>query len=60
MARGEKTSMEKKTILVVDDDEGIRSLCREVLSEDGYDVIDAEDGMEALRWDGGLKRSRRE
>ncbi len=39
----------KKTILVVDDEEGIRSLCRELLSEEGYDVIEAEDGMEALR-----------
>ncbi len=38
-----------KTILVVDDEESIRLLYREELEEDGYRVILASDGREALR-----------
>lgn len=38
-----------KRILVVDDEEAIRLLYREELSEAGYQVDTAEDGMEALR-----------
>jgi CheY-like chemotaxis protein len=41
--------MEKKTILVVDDEESVRLLCREVLREEGYKVIEARDGAEAVR-----------
>jgi CheY-like chemotaxis protein len=41
--------MEKKTILVVDDEESVRLLCREVLREEGYKVIEARDGEEAVR-----------
>lgn len=41
---GEKT----KRILVTDDDEAIRYLCSAVLSEAGYGVDVAPDGMEAL------------
>lgn len=42
-------NMETKTILVVDDEESIRFLYREELEEDGYRVITAADGEEALR-----------
>ncbi|TNF47141.1 response regulator [bacterium] len=38
-----------KTILVVDDEESIRLLYKEELQEDGYRVILASDGEEALR-----------
>ena len=38
-----------KTILVVDDEESVRFLYREELEEEGYRVITAEDGEEALR-----------
>ena len=38
----------KKTILVVDDDENQRFLCQEVLTDEGYDVLVAKDGKEAL------------
>ncbi|NIM45029.1 MAG: response regulator [Nitrososphaeria archaeon] len=41
--------MEKKTILVVDDEENVRVVCHQVLSEKGYKVIEAEDGEEALK-----------
>ena len=41
--------MEKKTILVVDDEKSIRLLCHEVLGEEGYHVIMAGDGREAIR-----------
>lgn len=40
--------MEKKTILVVDDDENQRFLCQEVLADEGYDIMVAKDGKEAL------------
>ena len=34
----------RKTILVVDDEEGVRESVREVLSDEGYRVIDTGDG----------------
>ena len=37
------------TILVVDDEESVRFLYKEELEEEGYRVITAEDGEEALR-----------
>jgi two-component system response regulator (stage 0 sporulation protein F) len=40
--------MEKKSVLIVDDDEAVRLLCQEVLSEEGYLVTEAEDGSEAI------------
>jgi DNA-binding response OmpR family regulator len=38
----------KKTILIVDDDSDTRSLLLEILEADGYDVVQAGDGLEAL------------
>lgn len=38
--------MEK--VMVVDDDEGIRCLYEQVLSDEGYKVILASDGLEAI------------
>lgn len=38
-----------KTIMVVDDEESVRFLYREELEEEGYRVITAQDGEEALR-----------
>ena len=40
---------ERRTILVVDDEESIRFLYRDELEEEGYRVIVARDGEEALR-----------
>lgn len=37
------------SILVVDDEEQIRRLIRETLEQDGYRVIEARDGREALQ-----------
>jgi len=36
-------------ILVVDDEEGVRGFLRMVLEEGGYEVLEAEDGKQALR-----------
>jgi len=42
-----------RTVLVVDDDPGIRESVTEVLSTEGYRVLEAADGVEALnRLDG--------
>ena len=38
----------RKKILVVDDEENIRLLYKEELTEEGYDVIVAEDGFKAI------------
>jgi two-component system, chemotaxis family, chemotaxis protein CheY len=39
----------RATVLVVDDDEAIRTLVRELLADEGYGVITAEDGAQALQ-----------
>ncbi len=39
----------KGKILVVDDEEGIREICKEALRDNGYDVIVAEDGEQAAK-----------
>ena len=39
---------ERPTVLVVDDEEGIRVLCRVNLELSGYEVIEAGDGLSAL------------
>jgi len=38
------------TILLVEDDESMRSLTRQMLQEHGYTVIEADDGKSALEW----------
>jgi PAS domain S-box-containing protein len=38
------------TILLVEDDEIMRSLTRQLLQEHGYTVFDADDGKSALEW----------
>lgn len=40
---------ERRTILVVEDDEDLRRLFRTALALAGYDVIEAGDGLEALQ-----------
>ncbi|MDY7032679.1 MAG: response regulator [Thermodesulfobacteriota bacterium] len=42
------TQPEKKTVLVVDDEEGVRIFLRTALKKAGFDVETAADGMEAL------------
>jgi CheY-like chemotaxis protein len=37
-----------KTILFVDDNKNIREFCKKELEEDGYIVVTARDGMEAI------------
>ena len=39
----------QKTILVVDDEDGVRESVREVLSDEGYRVVDTADGTQVLR-----------
>lgn len=38
----------KKTILIVDDDEKIRTLLREILGTRKYQIVEAQNGREAL------------
>ena len=46
---------ERRTILIVEDDEDLRRLFRTALALAGFDVIEAGDGLEALhRIDSGL------
>jgi len=39
----------RQTILVVEDDQGLRRLFRTALALSGYDVVEARDGLEALQ-----------
>ena len=45
-----------ETVLVVDDEPGVRMLVREVLAELGYAVVEAESGAEAIDLLGGARR----
>lgn len=38
-----------KKILIIDDEPGIRTVLRDILSDEGYQVLVAEDGFEGLR-----------
>jgi len=38
-----------RTILVVDDDQWVRVLARDVLAAEGYRVLEAVDGQDAIR-----------
>jgi len=38
-----------RTILVVDDDQWVRMLARDVLAAEGYRVLEASDGQDAIR-----------
>ncbi len=40
----------RQTILVVEDDQDLRQLFRTALTLAGFDVVEAGDGMDALRW----------
>jgi CheY-like chemotaxis protein len=46
----------RASVLVVDDDEAIRDVIAEVLRDEGYSVVCAENGAEALREIGRQKR----
>jgi two-component system, chemotaxis family, chemotaxis protein CheY len=48
--------MSSPTVLVVDDDPGIRESVTEVLSTEGYRVLEAADGEEALARLDGLEQ----
>jgi len=43
-----KMSLVKLTVLVVDDDDIQRLMCREALEQAGFNVLEAEDGLPAL------------
>jgi DNA-binding response OmpR family regulator len=45
--------MSVRTILVVDDDPWVRVLVRDVLAREGYRVLEASDGQDAIRVAGG-------
>jgi DNA-binding NtrC family response regulator len=40
--------LEPRTILLVDDDDPLRGMCRSLLEECGYRVLEADNGLEAL------------
>lgn len=45
---GSETMRGSETVLLVEDEDAVRSLVREILELDGYAVIEARDGAEAL------------
>lgn len=49
MIDNEGVSLREKCVLVVDDSEDMRFLLGQLLEDDGYDVLFAEDGQEAIR-----------
>ena len=49
MEKEAKVGRISETILLVDDDKGVRKLARRTLEQEGYTVLEAEDGEEALR-----------
>jgi len=49
MSSGPAGHSASATVLLVDDEEGVRSYCRRVLEETGARVVEAVDGKAALR-----------
>jgi CheY-like chemotaxis protein len=47
-ALGASKPRKLKSVLVIDDQEEIRALLREVLEDEGYDVFEAGDGFQAM------------
>ena len=46
----DRTPVDCKTVLVVDDDRDIRDVLTDALEAEGYCVVTAADGQEALDW----------
>jgi CheY-like chemotaxis protein len=44
------TTAARKTVLVVDDDRDVRATFTDALESEGYCVVTAADGLEALEW----------
>ena len=49
------TAERVKQVLIAEDDDHMREALQEMLTEAGYRVITAEDGLEALDWLGRVK-----
>ena len=47
--------IKKKKIVIVDDFTGVRSIVRETLEKKGYQVLEASNGEEALRFFDGTQ-----
>jgi DNA-binding response OmpR family regulator len=48
MTAGDRDDATRKRLLVVDDDPNLREMYAEVLSADGFEVVTAQDGLEAF------------
>ena|SRR6476659_8991664 len=48
--------MEQKTVLVVEDDPDIRDIVQDLLESEGYDVVPASHGRQALEFLSGVKK----
>lgn len=46
--KGREIKMDKLKILVVDDESRMRKLVKDFLVKNGYEVVEAEDGSQAL------------
>ena len=49
MAEHNKQTPDRKSILVIDDEESIRKVLRAILEREGYRVLEASDGNEGLK-----------
>jgi two-component system response regulator MprA len=50
-AKGDKAHVDaRRVVMVVDDDDAIREALEDVLGDEGYDVIAASDGQQALEY----------
>src|SRR5438876_12352325 len=56
---GEVQRMAQKTVLLVEDDPDIRDIVQDVLEAEGYDVVPASHGRQALEFLVGTRESER-
>lgn len=45
-------TLSQRKIMVVDDDPGMRLTLRVIIEEEGYDVVEAANGYQAIHWPG--------